>query len=169
MYDVAKCNRRSKEHETLTVRSGPGCSRVLQGLREDRAGVFGGVSDITAAGTPTTAVLAGKYRGATICVALLQKPTDQPVESGDWKARAYAMRQRPSEHGLLKAYDTCFGCRRIGGAHPTCSNVRCPRCWLNTSSLDEQEITCARFKQLAPLKASSGEGRWRGGDIRDIS
>ena len=71
-YDVTKYNRRTKEHETRTVRSGPGCSRVLEGLREDRAGGFGGAPDINATGTPTSAVLADKYRGAALWVAPLR-------------------------------------------------------------------------------------------------
>lgn len=95
------------------------------------------------------------------------KPTDRAVGAGDWKARAYVMRQRRSEPGLLKAYDMSFGCGRVGGSHPTCSNVRCLRCWLNLSSLEEQGIACSRFKHGAHLKASNGQGRCKGGNIRD--
>lgn len=165
-YTVTKYLKDKKHHATVTVQPGPGCTRVLQALRRDTAGGSVAAPDIEAEGTPTPAVMAGKYQGAALWVAPLRERTVQAVQSKDWKVQASAMKQRPSVSSLLEAYRTFFGCRRKADDQPYCANSRCPDCWRNPSVLEEKNIACSRFKHGAPLKASSGLGRWRGGDIR---
>lgn len=65
-YSAKKYNRRTKEHDTVTVQAGPRCSPLLQALSRDTAGDLVGVPDIRAGGTPTPTVLAGKCPGVAL-------------------------------------------------------------------------------------------------------
>lgn len=165
-YRVKKYNKSTKKHGTVTVKAGSGCSRLLQALRRDTSGDVVGVPDIREHGTPAPGVLTGKFPGAARWVAPLRKGPHAAVQSGDWRTRASTMRQRPRVDHLLEAYRSFFGCGGIDEPPQPCANSRCPRCWTNPSALDSEEMACSRFKHGAPLKASSGLGRWKGGDIR---
>eukprot|EP00903_Cladosiphon_okamuranus_P020052 g18418.t1 len=70
---------------------------------------------------------------------------------------------REMEPRSRKLVEHPVGGRGVGG--PECGEVRCPDCWLDSSTLDEG-ISCTRFKHGAPPQASSGLGRWKGGDVK---
>lgn len=73
----------------------------------------------------------------------------------------------PDAASLLKGYRTFYGCGR--GTSDRCDNSRCPGCSLNPDDLDDLEISCSRYYHAAPYVASSGQGRWKGGDVRAAS
>lgn len=96
---------------------------------------------------------------------LLVEARDAAHNQGDWKECVATSRLRPDEETLLQAYNTFYGCGRLGGAG-VFAEPRCPLCWAPPPLLNKKTVRCSRYKHGASRKASSGLGRWRGGDAR---
>lgn len=171
-YNVMKRNWKSGKDEQVTVRPGRGCSRVLQALRRKQPGGLVGAPDTRAEGKPTKARVAGSHKGSAIWTAQLRRDSD--VEASvdgpslpSWQEVVSSGRFRPTPSQLQKAYKTAYGCGNAGGADGTgCAEPRCPECWTHANTLTHTSIECSRFNHFAPLAASSGLGRWKGGDAR---
>lgn len=74
---------------------------------------------------------------------------------------------RPHEDTILGAARVWFGCGRPQDDPVVCSDPKCPRCWGGgPDKLDNSGISCSRFKHGVPPKASSGLGRFKGGDVK---
>lgn len=171
-YNVMKRNWKSGRDEEVTVRPGRGCSRVLQALRKKQPGGLVGAPDTRAEGIPTKARVAGSHKGSAIWTAQLRRESD--VEASvdgpslpSWQELVSSGRFRPTPSQLLQAYKTTYGCGNTGGADGTaCAEPRCPECWTHPNTLAHTSIECSRFNHFASLAASSGLGRWKGGDAR---
>lgn len=74
-------------------------------------------------------------------------------------------RLRPDAKALLSAYTTFYGCGGAADSEP-CTEPCCPTCWISPSQLATTRLECSRYKNGASREASSGLGRWRGGDAR---
>lgn len=126
-YRVTKFDKRAKRRVVVQVRPGAGCSRVLKALLQASAGAVGSPVGLLEAALPTSAESSGQYPGGALWRACLWKPGDASQNHGDWKECVETSRLRPDEETLLKAYNTLYGCARLGGAD-VCAEARCPLC-----------------------------------------
>lgn len=174
-WNVMKRNYKAGRTEEVTVRPGKGCSRVLQTLAKGRPGGLVGAPDIRAESASSKAKAHGSHQGPALWEAALKQDGDIEASTGvdgtspSWDEIVRTGRFRPTHKSLLAAYSAAFGCGKGGGgvqsADP-CADDRCPQCWENPSQLKNTTIRCSRFNHFAPLVASSGLGRWKGGDAR---
>ncbi|CAN0472346.1 unnamed protein product [Ectocarpus sp. 12 AP-2014] len=161
-YRVTKYNRQTKMHEIVTVRPGDGCVRLMQSLASflghDRV-----PTDIHAEAVQTPAQLSGQYPGSAVWTASLFNNGDEQQLDGDWRPRLVSSKFRPDEQTLLRAYQTYYGCGMAG----PCSSSRCPNCW-DGDTLQQASIDCSRYIR-APMVASCGLGRLKGGDVKSAA
>jgi len=168
-YDVSMYDRRRKEHLRVQVRPGPGCVDAMKQLGHAlRLGFSGAPRDDYAAPTPTPAQLKGQYPGGATWTATLWQEGDEDAVEGDWVDRLKSGNLRPDALALLKGYRTYYGCDGRGAGVP-CDNCRCPWCSVNPNALENVDIACSRYYHAAPYVASSGQGRWKGGDAKSAS
>lgn len=175
-WTVTKYNRSKKVREEVTVQPGVDCIRIVRQLTRDLPGGLDSPPDIAASSpTPTTAMAADvPHRGAAMWDAVLfsasaRQAPDAAGSGSDrpnWKDVVSVGRFRPDEKELRKAYQSYFGCARRRDSSTLCGDERCPRCWRNPAKLEIQSVSCSRFNHSASKKASSGTGRWKGGDAR---
>ena len=173
-YSVMRYNRSTKVREEVTVRPGDACIRAVRQLMRDQPGGLAGTTEISAAAEPSPAMKSGSYRGAAHWTVRLhpggggraRAASDGGGSKTGWRNAISVGRFRPDEKELLKAYKNYFGCGRKTGSSVFCRNRRCPRCWSNRGKLDTRTVECSRFDHTAPKKASSGSGRWKGGNAK---
>lgn len=165
-YSVTMYDRKLRHHRQVNVRAGEGCSRVMKAIRKDRPGGLGVVAEVDTERQPTPAALAGQFPGAARWQSQLRRPTDVAQDGGGWEGRVATGRFRPSAEVLLRAYADHHSCGADApGSNPPCADELCPACW-NDACTFSTALSCSRYKHGAPLKASSGLGRWKGGDVR---
>lgn len=166
-WEVTRFDRGTKDYVVQTVSPGAGCTAVLRMLGGVLpGGLSSGPTDSRAASTPTAAETRGQFPGAASWSSILLESGGGVGGSNDgsWETRVAMGPLRPDERTLKRAYSAYFSCGRSSG--PMCLEMRCSTCWQNSSSLDEKEIECSRFKYGAPPRSSSGLGRWKGGDVK---
>lgn len=158
-------HRGDKKHIEARVRPGAGCVAVMKQLDTAlRLGLSGAPRDEHSAPTPTPAQLKGQYRGGATWDAVLWQEGATHVMDGNWLERMRSGYLRPDAASLLKGYKKFYGCARRADAR--CGNSRCPYCSWNPNGLDSSDIACSRYYHAAPYVASSGQGRWKGGDVK---
>ena len=164
-YLVTKFDKSAKRRVVVQVRPGAGCSRVLRTLLQASPSATERSVGLLEAALPTSAESSGQHPGGALWRARLWETGDAAHNHGDWKECVATSRLRPDEETLLEAYNTFYGCGRLGGAD-VCAEPRCPVCWATPPLLNKKTVRCSRYKHGASRKASSGLGRWRGGDAR---
>lgn len=168
-WKLTRFDRRLKQHVVETARPGPGCSAVLQSLSDVLPGGLSSAPLDPSEATPSTAGQRnGQFPGAARWTSVLWEHNTPGGNAGSWETRLATGPLRPDELTLLQAYKTYFGCGG-GAASGECEDSRCPDCWITSSSLDEKDIACSRFKHGASHRASSGLGRWKGADVRQAA
>lgn len=161
-YNVTRYNRKDRVHEVVSVRPGDGCVQLMQSL----AHFFGHdrvPKDIHAQAIQTPAQLRGQYPGSAVWTATLFKGGDEQREDGEWSVRVASGKYRPDEETMLGAYKKFYGCDTSDG----CSDSRCPGCW-SGDELETVSIDCTRYLR-APMSASCGLGRLKGGDVKSAT
>lgn len=171
-YNVMRYDARTRKRCEVTVRAGLACSRVLRTLEEEElTGKLSASDDVAEAGTPSRARLAGSHKGSALWNATMKKDSDENVmasaENPEWDNVVATGPFRPTAKAVEAAYKKHFGCGKgVGVDAPPCEEPRCPQCWLDTGTLVETTMRCSRFNHFAFRVASSGTGRWKGGDAR---
>lgn len=129
---------------------------------------------------PTASARSGQHPGSAMWRAEVVRDgdADEAISDGDssagggntapWVACVSGERGiRPHEATILRAAGVWFGCGRPHHDPGSCSETRCPRCWGGRpDKLDNSSISCSRFKHGVPPRASSGLGRFKGGDVK---
>lgn len=152
---------------------------MLTALGEGLRGGLTNVEDAAAETTPTAAERAGKFQGSAQWKATILRDGDvappsnaggRPAVEGakePWEVCVSEGAVRPHAKTILRANSVWFSCGRSDGDPTVCSEARCPQCWEGGSaSLTTNNISCSRFKHGVPPKASSGLGRFKGGDVK---
>lgn len=166
-YDYASRTRFADRPQT----AGVGCIRVLNCMADCLRGGIVSPTDPDEGAAPTRAMAAGTYAGAAMWDAEILRTDANAVYSADalpvreeWVTSVAQSGVVPRGKNIQDALRVWFGC---GGnaAEPACDDTRCPDCWLEGDKMGVH-ISCSRFKHGAPPRASSGQGRWKGGDVQ---
>lgn len=144
-------------------------------------GLVGGFSGPSPLATPTVvtdAMSRGRCPGAVRWSMRLRFTSERrPLDVGSWESRLEVF--RVTDTILVKAQRVWYGCRQsegVGDATPSCSDARCPKCWDQPAPqagsfkyLQHLSVECSRFGHGVSRQASSGSGRFKGGNVRSAT
>ena len=165
----------AKKTVTRDVHAGAGCTRVLKSLDGALRGGLDSPRDPDEGARPTTAMARGTFHGSAQWNARM---LDVSVEGQrgitttdgelEWEACLAESGIVPHVETVLESATWWYGCDRTPNNRTTCEDPRCPICW-EGSGLNNDDIRCSRVKHGVPPRASSGLGRFKGGDVRSAT
>lgn len=158
--------------KVILIHPGAGCTRMLSHLRDTLRGGLASPSETTASGAPSEGNARSRPSGDArwrIPLWTADSGSGHYVEDDrDWQNELSTSYMRPDEGALLAAYKKWYGCQGRG-AEARCEEMACPYCWTaigDGGGLDIQFVECSRYFRGAPRVASSGTGRWIGGNVK---
>lgn len=159
---------------TRLVKPGAGCNRVLETLAGCLRGGIDSPVDPDEKTEPPRAAVAGRYPGAAKWDAKIVRGEAFAHDNSGmleaepaWRTCVAQSNIVPHETSILEAARVWYRCRRRP-QDPRCGKAECPRCW-TVGKIVNDSIRCSRFKHGAPPRASSGMGRWKGGNARSAT
>ena len=162
----------AKKTVTDDVHAGAGCTCVLKALDGALRGGLDSPRDPDEGARPTTATARETFHGsaqwnARILGVSVERQREITRTDGEleWEACLAKRGIVPHVETVLESATRWYGCDRTPNNRVICEDLRCPICW-EGSGLNNDGIRCSRFKHGAPPRASSGLGRFKGGNVR---